>query len=206
MGENSPNILPAPTDRAFFVGQTGSGKTTLARELLKQRRYVVVMDGKGLLDWPEMKLIKKFDQLTTATEEKMIWRPTHEELRDEEAIDKFFEWIYLRGNTCVYVDEAATVTRGEEIPSYYHGCITRGREHGVEMWSGTQRPSRVPQVLMSEAEHFYAFRLKMPRDREKVEAMSGIEQDKLAVIPKHQFFYAPQDGDVRGPLRLRLSL
>lgn len=199
-------IVPGPTDRAFFVGQTGSGKTTLARELLKQKRYVVVLDGKGLINWPEMQLVRTFSKLFNEKAPRMIWRPTHEELRDEEAIDKFFEWVYLRGNTTVYIDEAQTVTNGQLLPNYYHGCITRGREHKVEVWSGTQRPTLIPQVIMSEAEHMYVFKLKLEQDRDKMASMTGIDSEALQAIPKHQFFYAPQDGDVRGPLRLRLSL
>lgn len=199
-------LIPGRTDRAFFVGQTGSGKSTLARELLKQRQYVVVLDGKGLINWSEMKLVRSFSRLVGEAAPKMIWRPTHDELRDEEAIDKFFEWIYLRGNTTCYVDEAQTVTAGQLLPTFYHGCITRGREHKVEVWSGTQRPTLIPQVIMSEAEHMYVFKLKLEQDRDKMASMTGIDSEQLKAIPKHQFFYAPQDGDVRGPLRLRLRV
>jgi AAA+ superfamily predicted ATPase len=198
-------LVPKPTDRAFFVGQTGSGKTTLARELLKQRRYVVVLDGKGLINWDECKLIRNFKQLGSEKADRIIWRPSHDELRDEVAIDRFFEWVYLRGNTTCYVDEVMTVAGTQTLPPFYHGCITRGREHGVEMWSGTQRPTLIPQVIMSEAEHVFMFKLKMEQDRDKMAATTGIDPDALR-LPKHQFYYAPQDDDVRGPLRLRLRV
>lgn len=197
-------LLPGRTDRAFICGQTGSGKTTLVRALLAQRKYVVVLDGKGNLDWAGYALRRRFANLVGDKAHKLIWRPSHEELRDFDALDRFFEWIFRRGNTTLYVDEAYTVTRGDELPDFYHACLTRGREYGVEVWSGTQRPLRIPQVLMSEAEHSYLFRLKMLQDRAKVASMVDIRAEDLRALPKHQFFYAPQDGEVRGPMRLKL--
>lgn len=200
-------LLPGPTDRAVFFGQTGSGKTTLARHMLESRDFVVVIDGKGLINWTDYQLYQNLDAAMKSSDRRYpakIWRPSHEALRDPEALDKFFEWIYRRGNTTVYIDEVYTVTEGEQIPPFYHACLTRGREHKVETWSATQRPMRIPQVVMSEAEHAYLFRLAMEQDRKKVASMCAIDPYQLQRLPKYQFFYAPQDGEVMGPLRLKM--
>lgn len=201
LSEQAPRL----TDRALFVGQTGSGKTTLAREMLKFRRFVVVLDAKGTLNWPEYRLIRTLKKLAEAKEPKLLYRPTHDELYDGATIERFFEWVYQRGNTTVYIDEAYAVTDGEQLPRFYHACLTRGRERGIETWSATQRPMRIPQVIMSESEHLYAFRLAMPQDRNKVEAICSLSADLMHRLPKHWYYYAPQDADARGPFKMTLD-
>lgn len=200
-------LAPRLTDRALFVGQTGSGKTTLARKLLELRasegRHIAVLDPKGTLNWPEYQLHRRLSTLVKATAPLLMYRPTWEEIESGEAAEGFFKWAYLREHTTVYVDEVYAVTNGDTLPRYYLAGLTRGREKGVEMWSATQRPMRIPQVVMSEAEHTYAFHLKMPQDRAKVESMTGLEQSRMR-LPKHHFWYAPDTGDAIGPLKLSL--
>jgi hypothetical protein len=202
------SLVPRPTDRALFVGQTGSGKTTLAREMLKYRaaegKHIAVLDPKGTLDWSEYQRHTSLASLVKARAPLLLYRPKWEELETGEAAEGFFKWAYLREHTTVYVDETYAVTQGDTLPRYYLAGLTRGREKGVEIWSATQRPMRIPQVVMSESEHTYAFRLTMPQDRAKVESMTGLPQDRMHRLPKHHFHYAPQDGDSIGPLKLSL--
>lgn len=202
------DLLPGATDRATFVGQTGSGKTTLARTLLAYRPYVVVLDVKGTLNWPGYRIVRTLPKLSAIdpeTDTRIIYRPDFSELRSPELIDPFFEWVYRRHNTTVYIDETAGVTQGDQYPYHYGACFMRGRELGVEVWSATQRPIRIPQIALSEAEHVYAFRLRMPQDRARVESVASISQLAIAGLGKREFLYSPQDGEVIGPLTLRLA-
>lgn len=200
--------MPEKTDRAAFVGQTGSGKTTLARFVLMTRPYVVVFDPKGQMDvqkdWPSYRLHTHLAELVQATEARLIYRPVYDELSNDETMDEFFEWVYLRKNTTLYVDEIYAVAHGDVYPWYLGACLTRGRERGIQVFIASQRPSRVPQVMFSEAEHVYCFNLKMPQDRERIADITGIAKEDLAQ-PKHQFYYAPQSGAVRGPMKLKLG-
>lgn len=198
------DLTPRPTDRALFTGMTGSGKTTLARVLLRSRAYVVVVDFKGLIDWPGYEIHTSFHSLTTGKAPRLIYRPSYDEIQNEETQELVWQWLYMRGNTTVYVDETAAVTNGNLHPFYYGACLMRGREHGIELWSATQRPARIPSIVLSESEHVFAFRLRLPQDRERVEQLAGIEREKIELLPKHEFLYSPQDGDIIGPLRLNL--
>lgn len=198
------DMLPARTDRALFVGQTGSGKTTLAQHLLNARRYVVVLDVKGTLNWRGYELHRSLARMAKSDAERLIYRPPYNVLEDDEEMDGFFRWIYLRRNTTVYVDETAGVTNGDNFPYHFGACYMRGRELGVEMWCATQRPMRIPQIVMSEAEHVYVFKLRMPQDRLRVESITGIANALQFPLRKREYLYAPQDGDVHGPLTLAL--
>lgn len=201
-------LVPARTDRVFITGQTGSGKTTLARVLLSFRRYVVVLDVKGTLNWQGYKVFRSLDKLAGVKPEdfpRIIYRPDFAELRDPESIDPFFQWVYDRRRTTCYIDETAGVTQGDNFPYHYGACLMRGREHGVEIWSATQRPMRIPQIAMSEAEHVFIFSQRMMQDRQRVSSLTSVPLESISTLRKRQFIYAPQDGEITGPMTLRLS-
>jgi energy-coupling factor transporter ATP-binding protein EcfA2 len=198
------SLQPAPTDRAAFVGQTGSGKTTLAQRLLATRAYVVVLDGKGTLDWPGYDFQRSLNDAMKSKAARILYRPTYEELADVDTQDAFFEWIFRRRNTTVYVDELATVTQGDQYPFHFGACFTRGRELNIETWCSTQRPTRIPQIVLSESEHVYCFRLRLYQDRAKVEQTAQIPESAIVGLPKQEFIYARQDADPSGRLKLQL--
>lgn len=209
-GRSFSTLVPARTDRATFVGQTGSGKTTLAEMLCSQRDFVVAYDPKGRLDWDGYHLHTSLGSLVADRHPRLIYRPTYDELEDArtgsgELADQFFEWIYRRERTTLYVDELYSIARGDNFPHHYGACLTRGRELDIETWTATQRPSFIPGIVLSEAEHLYIFTLKLGRDRVKMEAETGIPAEAIRALPKHAFFYAPQSGAPVGPLTLALS-
>lgn len=198
-------LLPGVTDRAALVGQTGSGKTTLAEVLCNQRPYVVAIDPKGMLEWDGYHVHTTLEALTQDRYPRLIYRPTYAELSDPETMDLAFQWVYERQQTALYVDEIYGIAEGDQAPYHYKACLTRGRERGVVVYTATQRPARVPQVMFSESEHVYCFHLKLPRDRERVEDMTGISEEAIAGLPKWHFYYAPQEGEPIGPLTLDLD-
>lgn len=196
-------LAPNWTDRVLLVGQTGSGKTTLAQFLLNHRTYRVVADYKGRINWPGYVICNDLKTLIKNDAKSLTYRPDYAESQDDDARERFWEWIYRRENTTAYADEVAAFTTGDRYPYYYGACLSRGRELGVEVWSGTQRPTRIPQIVLSESEHVYAFRLRLPQDRERVEALTGIDRNRIAMLQKQEFLYSRQDADVVGPLRLQ---
>lgn len=200
------SIIPARGDRAVFVGQTGSGKTTLACQLLRSRRFVVVLDAKGMITWPEYQICRSFAALTKAKAERLIFRPDPLMHADDDELEAFFSWVYLRRNCTLYIDELflPPAIVGDVFPPHFGACFTRGRELGIEVWSSSQRPKRIPQVALSESEHAFVFHLKMPQDRDRIQEFTGIEADRIQRLPKYDFFYSRQDGGVQGPMRLNL--
>jgi hypothetical protein len=195
-------ITPRFTDRAFLVGMTGSGKTTLARKMLELRTFVVALDYKRTLKWPEYQLCQSLRELEKATFPRLVYRPNMVDFASEDNTEKLWEWLYKRGNTTIYVDETALSVDARSLPLYYRACLMQGREHNIEVWSATQRPLDIPSIVGSESEHVYAFRLRLPQDRKRVEELTGIQSNKIAALTKRQFMYAQQDGEVFGPLWL----
>lgn len=198
-------LRPGRTDRAAFVGMTGSGKTTLARYQLLARKYRVVADYKGRIEWPEYRLCRTFKELVRSKDCALLYRPDYTESTDLDTRAKFWEWIYKRGGTTAYIDELTSITNRNTYPYYYGACLVRGRELGVEVWSATQRPTDIPQIALSESEHIYIFALSLPQDREKVENITGVSRDEISKLKKQEFLYWRQSGGIVGPVKLRLN-
>lgn len=206
---NLNEILPAYGDRVGVFGQTGSGKTTLARALLQHRSQVVVCDPKRRISWPGYTVVdfNSLNKIDPVKQPKIIYKPTFSDITDNKGarINSFFKWVFERENCTCYVDELSLIARGDDYPSFYGVCVQQGRESKVEVISGSQRPMFIPQIAMSEAEHLYCFYLKLAQDRHKIENLAGIESEEIEALAKQEFLYAPQDGDIIGPLRLQIG-
>lgn len=174
-------IVIKPSEHTFIAGRTGSGKTYLARKYLANYPEVVALDTKGTMTWPEvdeddLTIITRLTDLSAAKTSKIIYRPDWSEM-EFDFYNEFFRWCYMRGNTLVWVDEAMSICPSpHRIPDFYKAILTRGRELNVAVWSLTQRPSGIPQVIMSESTHFFIFDLNMPQDRSKLAEVTGAEE------------------------------
>lgn len=177
----SKYIIPT-NQHVFIAGRTGTGKSFLAKKYLSGYKNVVALDTKGFLpqDWTEpgpedLTVITKLGDIDKVKTSKIIYQPDLGEM-NEDYYNAFFQWIYLRKNTIVWIDEVMSICPTPyKIPFYYQGILTRGRQRNVAAWSLTQRPSGIPQIIMSESSHFFIFDLNLPQDREKIVKVTGIE-------------------------------
>lgn len=201
-------IKTGRNDRAVLIGATGCGKTTLARYLIEDidKRYSVVYDAKAsdaIGEWagippidnprkpvkPTQALYTELEELPYAEERRIIYRPPYTEERDYNRQDKFFEWVYWHYRRRLYVDEAYALLGGTNPSFHLQACITRGRERGISTIISTQRPSRIPLIAMSEAEHYYIFRTQWPGDKERIKEITGITIEQQLELSRYEFYY-----------------
>lgn len=179
-----------PKERAVFVGRTMSGKTTLAKHLLPQYPFVVVIDPKGTFELPGSRIAttpEELRRLPVQPYEPQIYRP-HEQYWTVDAYDEVFRTVYQRRNTTCYVDEVYGVMRGPQVPLYYRAIITRGAELHIRVISATQRPSRIPLEILTESDHYVLYTLTAEDDVKRMaEHMGQTVLEPLTV--EHSFYY-----------------
>lgn len=184
-------IRPRRDQRMILVGATGTGKTTLARHLLAPFKSVIVIDSKctygGREGEPGYERVSNPRGLRKlrASVDLIQYRPDelHQSVDD---YNEVYRWCYGRQSIMVYTDEAFLVHHGSYAPDWLRACVTCGRELGIGMITGTQRPRGIDLRLMTEAEVLASFDLRHRDDRRRMAEMGGDEF--LCRPPKHSFW------------------
>ncbi len=197
------SITPKKTERMIVVGATGTGKSTLVRQLLPAYKSVLAIDpigylgatdGKGHLDG--YKLAQTPDEVARlGKRHKLIQYRPRPEFHYWEPYDQVFHWVFERGNTLLFNDEAYRVMRNNrEAPTWLNACSTAGRQRGVGMITCTQRPTGIDLRLLSEAEHYVCFRLRKEVDRKRMAEVMG---DRVVTHPArgHAFWYMRDEDE-----------
>lgn len=191
-----PPIVLQSNERVLITGKTGSGKTYLAHYITRELKRLVVLDGKGTLkDW-------NLEEWSKDAERRMLQgEPVRLRaivpLGDDPVVfwDKVITSCYYAGNVTLYIDELYAVSPPNKKPlDSLWAVYTRGRELGVGVWSSTQRPVWIPLFALSEAEHFFMFRLQLMEDRQRIAAFMSSEVLRT-ITDKHGFFYMRADMD-----------
>lgn len=192
-----------PTDKHVLVcGSTGSGKSYLAEQYLKSYNFVVKLDTKdevserrkhglsawdGLVENKDFTVIRIFDDLDACDTDKIIYCPDYYD-QDEELFNSFFDWIFRRENTIVWVDELMQIANSYKCPRALSRCYTQGRSKNVGIWACSQRPSGIPVISLANSDYYFIFNLYNNNDRKRLYDMTGM-QDMLELPQGHNFWY-----------------
>lgn len=188
-----------PNKRFTFIGKTRSGKSFLAWYFLRQfaedkTRQIIFIDPKhehkkfgdgSSLDKP--KLVKKYDRRAhVQIFQSYTWTPELEHMVD---------MILKRGNAIVVLDELGGIANAMTVPTGITRLWTQGGGKGVGAWAMLQFPKRTPQVIKSQTELFFMFRLNSLEHRK--EMLDYIPDKRIVTdkLPLKYFWLYSDDMD-----------
>lgn len=197
------NFDTIPPDRhVLVVGATGTGKSFLAEQYLKGYKYVVKLDTKdetserrreqkspwdGLEEGKDFTVSHRFNELDEIETDKIIYVPPYEE-QTRENFNAFFNWIFERQNTILWIDELMSVGSVNSYPWSLGRLYQQGRSKGVGIWACSQRPSSIPSIVPANSSYYFVFNLYLKADRKRIVDSTGMDQ--FNDIPEgHNFWY-----------------
>lgn len=186
-------------DRVFVVGKTGSGKSAAAQALVWSKlKDVIYYDMTG---GEEAKLnapvLRSLDDVETALYgegenhlTKLVYSP---EVPSYDGFERLCELVYNHGNIHLIADELMMVYRQNNsvrpTTDHHLKILTNGRKRGVGMTGCSQRPVNVPLEAISESEHIFTFKLKLPDDRDRMTKVSGPLVDGALDLDRWWYYY-----------------
>ena len=109
--------------------------------------------------------------------------------------------VMKNGKCLIYFDETFGIMTATFCPEPIAALWVRGRKKFVAAWAGSQRPSRVPEVIMSQSENWAVFRLLNPKDLEKVADWLNSPEVRDKVLPLHYWWYWNEADDAAQLMR-----
>lgn len=88
----------------------------------------------------------------------------------------------------IVVDELADFFEVKKMGGIFWQTARSGRELNIGLLAGSQRPSYIPNVVLTESDRLYLFTLDYSEDMKKVYQM-GIPKEIGAPQQEHSFFY-----------------
>lgn len=194
--------------RIFIAGKTGSGKTTLVKRVLypmytRRVFWDIKCENSDLL--VNSSLCRSPAELASTIKKgktSILYQPADISPED---FNRVCEILFNTGNFALFVDEAATVTEPNWIEPWHNQIMIRGRSRGVGIVNVTQRPRACHNTLISEAEHFFIYRLQLETDVAKIKTILPKKYlSEIYTLPEFHCFYSDNTGIVKplAPIRL----
>jgi DNA helicase HerA-like ATPase len=193
-----------PGEHALIVGQTGSGKSVLLQTLIKNSVVapIFIMDSKGddgflTLNRSDERLeifdggIDAFEKYIKRAPRRIpdyvVIRPPIDELDDVEIVDNYLLLIYtyFKGKAIIAIDELYMIHKSGRCGRGLSALLTRGRSQGKSLFGATQRPSWISGFCLSEATHYFVFRLIDINDRKR---LSHIGYNKNEMMERYHYY------------------
>jgi hypothetical protein len=167
------------TDRAGFIGMTGTGKTYRMWQMMTPIRRFAVLDAKHspAFELPGFPINRKFED----RDEKQIIRVPITD-HEEDDWDRVMRAVWGRGRMTLVIDEMTLINEQRRIRAALGACIRTGRERGLQVFWGSQRPRDIPRAALTECDHLFVFMLSDEDDRKRIAGFIG--KEAAALIPE----------------------
>lgn len=173
----------APGEHVTIIGQTGSGKSELARRLVRDRRFAVVLGTKPVdstLEGFKRDGFRRIGRWPPASNinQVLLWpriRTVEDLDRQRDVMRHALESIFVEGAWTVYVDELPYFVGRLQLSDMLELYWLQGRSLSVSLVVATQRPANVPLLAFSQATHIFLARTTDDRDLARLREIGGVE-------------------------------
>ncbi len=172
-------------------GKKGSGKTYFTEYFIKQLNRVIVYDTMRNFDkdFEIIYSIKKFEKLVSeiADNEVIKFRISLRVSQDYfERVNRLL--LNLKDFTYV-VDEIQVYVTALSIPHYLNVLITESRHFQINQIYITQRPSRIPAIIMANADYLAIFETHLKKDLDTFSTYKYTDTESIRNLKDYEFYF-----------------
>ena len=188
-------------ERVTVVGKTGSGKSYLVKKLITKFDKVLFFDPKfehGELEGNVTHNLRDTIKLMQQPKFFIIYQP---QSITPEIFNCLCKQVYSRGNMVLVMDEVLRLCQ-YRVEEWHDRIIRMGRIRGIGLWHLTQRPTYIDGFVLSEAEHFFLFKMQLETDRKKLKGIIGNTAELTNDLKEFEFIYYNhlEDGRICPPI------
>jgi len=186
-----------------IIGKKSSGKTYLANELLRGLKNIPVIvfdfnwqfhDSRAVVVHNLQEVFKIFDE----HKGHVIFQPYD---KSQAVFESFCAQIFARSNLVNLIDETHVYVSKQGICKPYNNLILSGRPRGISTISISSRPQNLPNNVLTNARHIFAFKLNLESDILFLQSWLGDQAWELLPkeqrkknqdapeLPEHSFYY-----------------
>jgi len=150
----------------LIFGRTGSGKTTLAKELIRERQRVIIVDA--LLEYDEGLIFYSLNEMI----DYILTNKTYNDnfkyvcrFDNDIEIDYLFELCYILGNLTLVVEESEIyINPFQKVNSNFLRLVRYGRHKAVSIIAIGRRVVELSNDIRSQVNKIYSFKQVNPLD------------------------------------------
>lgn len=188
-------------EHVTVIGPTGSGKSVLVLEIMKLRRYYVLLLTKGndstadrfiaqnelefISEWPpsgfddKIALWPKFKGVDSFATQSRVMRDAINGFRRK---GRKIAGIYEEGGRAVLIDEVMYFSEELDLDKEMRMLWTQGRSNNISLVAGTQRPRTVPMVMLNQWTHLFCFQTA---DKYEIDRLASVGGNQSSIIKEH---------------------
>lgn len=172
-----------------LIGPTGQGKTTLAKAILKQRKYVLMLVTKrhdpliGEFKSAGYRVVREWVH-SHHSHPKVLLHPPYlrREPREAEQLRQFkhaLDRVFDEGSWTVYLDEGPYVIEELRLIKKIKRLWQEGRSSKITVVTGAQRPRFLPLAAYSQATHLFFWRNQDESDSKRLGGLGGLDRKRI---------------------------
>lgn len=197
-------------EHVALVGPTGQGKTTAALQLIRQRRYRLVLGTKprdatlrGLVRRQGYQLVRSWPP-AHVTERVILWprwRTPGDTPRQAAVIGQALTDVFASGGWCVLVDDVQYLTEMLGLRRTLDMLWLQARSINVSVLAASQRPVWVPRNMWAMSTHLFVWGTRDSDDLRSLGGLNGADtatvRAVVAQLPPHWCLYVnTRTGDM----------
>lgn len=177
----------------LVFGIRGCGKTVKVRQLIKDRKRLLVVDTlcKDYSDgvtFHSLAELKKFWLKVYSGDFRLIYRPPGDDYELIEDVAEICTLCLACCNLTLVVEELNIIFDENRPPTEFNKMIFGGRDPGIELIGVAQRPIGFGRKFTSQAKEFYVFYNREPDDVRFFKSYLGSEAaEKIRNLEQYQY-------------------